>query len=55
MLGPIPQVTCQSPKREPIVTGIGRRMNLVSNCIVLTARVTHTDGSWCIMCGRSSK
>ena len=40
-----PQVTSHSPKREPIVTGIGRRMNLVSNCIVLTARVTHTDGS----------
>ena len=47
-----PQVTSHSPKREPIVTGMGRRMNLVSNCIVLTARVTHTDGS-CVK-GQSS-
>ncbi len=45
MLGPISQVTCQSPNREPIVTGIGRHMNLVSNWIVLTIWVTHTDGS----------
>jgi hypothetical protein len=33
---PPSQHTCQSPKREPNVTGVRRRMNLVSSCIVLT-------------------
>jgi hypothetical protein len=30
---PPTQQTCQSPKRDPSVTAIGRRRNLVSNCI----------------------
>jgi len=36
---PPTQVTSQSPKREPSVTGIRRRRNLVSSRIVLTVPV----------------
>ncbi len=38
---PPSHVTTQPPKREPIVTGVRRRRNLVSGCMALTVAGHH--------------
>jgi hypothetical protein len=43
MEGPAANPGCQSPKREPGVTGVRSRRNLVSSRIVLTMAGQHID------------
>jgi len=40
LLQPPNHVTCQSPKRDPNVTGVRRRRNLVSSCICVGPRAS---------------
>ena len=52
LLQPPGHVTCHSPKRDPNVTGVRRRRNLVSTCIVLTQGSAH---SWLLKRNESSR
>ena len=42
---PPTQQTCQSPKREPTVTAVGRRRNLVWNCMCFCGHHIHHFGA----------
>jgi hypothetical protein len=45
LVQPPNQLTRQSPNREPIVTGVRRRRNLVSSCMELTTSGQHIHPS----------